>query len=74
MSTRHLKHIRLRLWDTVEWAWFMLNFSCLSLRVSIVQNLQSYAFSSLYRQLYLQEPAQLNLMHTQRKLASSLSN
>ena len=45
----------------------------LSLRVSIVQNLQSYAFSSLYGQLYLQESARLNFTHTQREIASSLS-
>ena len=66
----------LRLRDTVEWAWLMLNFlnfSCLSLRVSIVQNLQSYAFSSLYGQLYLQESARLNFTHTQREIVSSLS-
>ena len=50
-----------------------LNFSCLSLRVSIVLNLQSYAFSSLYGQLYLQESARLNFTHTQREIASSLS-
>ena len=49
------------------------NFSCLSLCVSIVQNLQSYAFSSLYGQLYLQESARLNFTHTQREIASSLS-
>ena len=37
------------------------------------QNLQSYAFSSLYGQLYLQESARLNFTHTQREIASSLS-
>ena len=48
-----------------RWAWLMLKLSsCLSLRVSIVQNLQSYAFSSLYGQLYLQESARLNFTHT----------
>ena len=63
----------LRLRDTIEWAWLMLNFSCLSLRVIIMQNLQSYAFSSLYGQRYLQESARLNFTHTQREIASSLS-
>ena len=38
-----------------------------------MQNLQSYAFSSLYGQLYLQESARLNFTHTQREIASSLS-